>query len=254
MTLSEALAVAETLELARNLRNVWNLFLPNHPEYWERDDNLCACEFQTCHPLVNTMASRWRLVCESSSPLQLKMTFCQVPHEPKPTHCHATIQPQLTATCMYGSNHCSTSLLDFTGLVIHAFVREYHVDIWYIYIYTRTYSSIIIYHTQLPTSFQKNASTQGPLLPLVKPLLSLVFWGQVSYPCSRKSTNGVHRALGRCIQVHPSRGDQWSPHGWAGVTMWPHFSRFLESETRPVGCIFRWQMCWFYFQDRNLID
>ena len=25
--------------------------------------NLCACEFPTCHPLVNTMATGWRLSC-----------------------------------------------------------------------------------------------------------------------------------------------------------------------------------------------
>ena len=127
-------------------------------------DNLCACEFRTCHPLVNTMASGWRLVGESSSPLQLKMTFCQVPHEPKPTHCHATIQPQLTATCMYVSNHCRTSPLDFTGLAIHAFVREYHVDI---YIYTHIF---IHYHLSYPTPnfFPKECKHPRSLIALSK--------------------------------------------------------------------------------------
>lgn len=137
-----------------------------------------------------------------------------------------------TTTTNCNLHVCVQSLQDFTvGLY---WFGHTCICMWISY----THISIIIYPTQLPTSFQKTANTQGPLLPLVKHLLSLVFWGQVSYPCSRKSTNGVHRALGRRIQVHPSRGDQWSPHGWAGVTMWRHFSRFLESETRPVGLFF----------------
>ena len=115
-------------------------------ENWDRIIQTIGCLEMTTYVLVSLGTCDPLAMAKSFTPLSLRWPFAKFRwHEPKPStahHCHATSCDHTTTTCIYVSNHCRTSLLNFLGFVMHVHI---------IYIYTHIiYSSIIIYRTQLP--------------------------------------------------------------------------------------------------------